>query len=338
MIERWIGRWRLDACCGDEGVDRPLEALPEEPVSSCQRDVEVGAQMDAGAVDALQPSEERSPVATDPPQVRLVAAAVARQLGCGAQASAGVRQLVRRRQRDADAFAILGHTPEPVEDVTAAITARYPAGRTDAQEDLSTCTQQLLGELDPGLARTHEQHATGRQFALMRVVVCVEAQDPGRQGRRHGRDSRCVETAGGDDDRLSADPSLGGLDHEPAIDGSESLDTRVEHDRGPDGSGVAGHAGDDLVAGHEGITVVAVIGVSGERGRPVGPDQPERVPAVLPASAECRASFEQHVLATRLLQVPAHREPGLPGADDDGLDPGGQGDRQVDSLLGLRTR
>ncbi len=67
------------------------------------------------------------------------------------------------------------------------------------------------------------------------------------------------------------------------------------------------------------MRVVARIGVAGEGRRPVGRNEPECVPAILPAAAKHRAALDQDVLAAGLLEPPAHRQAGLPGADDHGF-------------------
>ena len=84
----------------------------------------------------------------------------------------------------------------------------------------------------------------------------------------------------------------------------------------PKPAGVALQVGDDLVARHEAVGVVAVVGAAGELHRPVRRHQAEAVPAPAPGLADATL-LEDDVGDARLRKQAADREAGLTPADND---------------------
>jgi hypothetical protein len=74
---------------------------------------------------------------------------------------------------------------------------------------------------------------------------------------------------------------------------------------------------DDLIPRHKAIAVSVVVFRAGHPKGPVGRDQREGIPALAaPDVARLRGLLQHDVLAPILCQVVAHRQPGLPAADD----------------------
>ena len=89
------------------------------------------------------------------------------------------------------------------------------------------------------------------------------------------------------------------------------------HRRG-DGFGVAVDERDDF--GDRAVAVRIVAGVAEPRqaALPVGGEQPQRVPALRAPGVGHPPPLENDVVDRALGQTPAHGEPGVAGADDDG--------------------
>ena len=153
-------------------------------------------------VDAAIRPSERDPRLGHRPQVRVVAALVARERRVAVEPRPRARQLLERRQRHADVRPAERERAEPAEDVAAAIPPRDPAGRPDRQVHLAARVLELLGDLDAGLAGADDEDRARRQIRLAPVGVRVERRDPRRQRRSDLRDARDVERAARDDDVL----------------------------------------------------------------------------------------------------------------------------------------
>ena len=284
--------------------------------------MQVGREADPLAVDGREPPEQRRPVPTDPAEVRLVAAAVARQVRVAGQPASRVGQLSTVGSADPDLLAPLGQLPQPEEDVAAAVATRDPAGGADPQVDLAPGRPELLDELDARLPRPDDEHRPRRQVGVAPVPRANGGSGRARSGRRRstaraGRGSRRWRRR--PRARRAALRSSRARSRRPPPAGAARRPPRARPGRRS--SRRTGHPPGDLVAGHVAVGVVAVVRRVGERGRPVRADQPEPVPAVLPAATEGGPPLEHDVIAAGPPQVPAHRQPGLAGADDDGVDP-----------------
>ena len=80
--------------------------------------------------------------------------------------------------------------------------------------------------------------------------------------------------------------------------------------------------GDDVVAQHEALRVIAGIGKAGKLALPVWRHQAERVPALRPPGVGDPVLLENDVIDVVLAQMMAHRESGLAAADDGDADVG----------------
>ena len=291
--------------------------------ASADREIglEIVAEPDPLTVHRREPAEQGRPIAADRAQVGLVAAVVPRQRRVAAVAAPGVREVRDAGKPDTELTAPRGELGQPPEDVAAAVAARHPPDRADAQEDVAARRAQLLDELHAGLGRSDDEDGTGRQVIRPTVVVRVDAQHTPRQPSGQRRDVRRVEAADRHDRLPGAQRAVARLQVEPVVAQGEASHLDAEPDRRTDPVRVGRDPADDLVAGHVAVRVVVVVRGVGEGGGPVRPDEAEVVPAVLRAAAQRRASLEHEVVAATSLEVPARGQAGLAGPDDDGVDP-----------------
>ena len=109
---------------------------------------------------------------------------VAGELRRPRQALARIGEFVRRGQRYAVGLSVDSEGGEPAEDVPAPVAPRRPAVAADREEDASAGGQELVGELDAGLARSDDEDGAGRQGAVVAVLMRMELIDIGREPRR----------------------------------------------------------------------------------------------------------------------------------------------------------
>ena len=102
----------------------------------------------------------------------------------------------------------------------------------------------------------------------------------------------------------------------PPSSGRTERDLGVLADRRVEAGDEAGQPLEDLLAHHEPVRVGAVVLVAGQPALEVRRHQAERVPARVGPGMHERVAFEDDVLDAVALEVPAHREAGLPAADD----------------------
>ncbi len=100
------------------------------------------------AVGALEPPDEPDPVRREPPQVRVMAAAMPRQVRVAGEPHPRIGQRVHGRQRRAELGSAVDELAQPPEEVAPAIAPRDPPAVTDRQRHLAPGRLQLLGELD----------------------------------------------------------------------------------------------------------------------------------------------------------------------------------------------
>ena len=93
---------------------------------------------------------------------------------------------------------------EPPPEITAAIAARRPVVRTDAEIDLPPRALQLGGDLDARGARADHQRGARRQLAGIAIIRRMHLRHA-RFRRHKGGDEGTLERAGGDDDMARLD-------------------------------------------------------------------------------------------------------------------------------------
>ena len=101
----------------------------------------------------------------------------------------------------------------------------------DREDHLAAGLAELLGELDAGLAGSHDEHPARRQRGLVPVVWSGPGRCVGQVGR-DGRESRDVEPARGDDDlAASIGPRFVSSAEAAPIAARQAADVRAQLDR-----------------------------------------------------------------------------------------------------------
>ncbi len=179
--------------------------------------------------------------------------------------------------------------------------------------------EQFLRDLAAGLAGPHNQDGPVGQLFRVAVAVRVQLQDVARQLCGQRGDFRFLVAAGGQHHVAGPPASLGGVHAEAAVCGRDAGDIRSCPDGRPDGLRIMPHVIHDVRARHKGLRNRSVIGTAGQREREVRRVQDERVPAVLPRTAQRGAPFQQLMFDAGLAQPVARGQAGLPGSDHKGV-------------------
>ena len=128
-----------------------------------------------------------------------------------------------------------------------------------------------------------------------------------------------LERAGAQDDARGVQVT-GGRPGDEAV--RRPID-RPDGDALPDGCpgsrGVSPEVGDDLVAGHEAVGVVARVDPAREPHGPVRGDEAEAVPAIPPRLAD-PAALQDDVVDAQARELMADRQAGGPASDDQDVD------------------
>ncbi len=176
-------------------------------------------------------------------------------------------------------------------------------------------------DLRPRVAGPDDEDDAVAQLRRVAVLARVELSDLGAQlGRERGH-LRRSEGAGRQDD-LGCAPALIARPHVPA-DARCVLRQRIDLHARPDGElepgGVGLEVGGHLVLGRQAVPRTreghARQAIEARRR-----EQPEPVPAVSPRRPDPVGRLQDQVRPALAGQVMTHREPGLPAADDDGVD------------------
>ena len=77
---------------------------------------------------------------------------------------------------------------------------------------------------------------------------------------------------------------------------------------------------DHLGHRHEAVGIGAFVAIAGQPALPVRRQQPQRIPALAAPGVGHLAALEHDVIDRALAEAAARRQPGVPGADDDGRD------------------
>ena len=155
---------------------------------------------------------------------------------------------------------------------------------------------------------------------MARVAVAKRRQllDGRRHRVRKARHRRPVTGAARQNDRATPDLT-GARDHVVAVVGRPHRgDVRPGPHAAECGSGKALDQLDDLGHRHVAIGIRALVANARQATLPVGSEQPQRVPALVPPGVRHLAPLEHHVVDRPLGQKVAGGEAGMPGADDDG--------------------
>ncbi len=209
---------------------------------------------------------------------------------------------------------------EPPDQVPVADPARRPGCPATREHDLATRLVQLLRHLAAGLAAPHHEHAARRQGSGVPVVLDVDLEETGGQAGCPGRPMRSLErTVGEDKARAMHRPRRGG---EPEATARIRLDRPHRHplaNGGTEALRIALQKGHDVIAGHEAVGVIAVVGGAWELDGPVRRHQAEAVPPAPPCLTDS-ATLEDHMFDPRTRQLVTQAQPSLPAAHDRHLD------------------
>ena len=144
----------------------------------------------------------------------------------------------------------------------------------------------------------------------------MDLLDVGWQFARDGRGLRLLMRRRCHDHRLGRDPAIAGLQREPVRVSRNFVDHNARLDRRIEVPGPARHVGDEIIARHEAIRIVAIVGLPGQIDRPVRRHEAERVPA-LPPGTRNHTLVKDDMRQAGLRQEIADRQPRLAGANDD---------------------
>ena len=178
---------------------------------------------------------------------------------------------------------------------------------------------ELLCQLAPGLAAAHDDDTARREARLVSVPPEVQLVERRGQHGRGGRAMGLLERARAEHHEPGGHVALRGVRHEAGQGGVELVDRDAFTDRGIESAGVGLQVGDDGVARHEAVGVVALVLPTGQPDGPVRGHQAEAVPAVAPRLAE-RVPLHDQVLDAVAGQLVAHRQAGRAAADDQHID------------------
>ncbi len=243
-----------------------------------------------------QATEQAHAIAGEPVQVKGMPTILAGDLRVGAEARLRGRELRRGAVQEAGQV-------EPIEDIAPPVAARRPPGFAGGEVHLSPGLVQLLGNLAAGLPRPGDQHRSRRQGGRVAILPRVELQDARGDARRVSRDLRLLEHAAGNHHVAGAQVAAGGFDPVAMLQRLNRCHCHAVFHRKVVAAGIVLEMAHNLLAPHVSVRLVAGVLAARQTERPVGRDQCEGIPAVIPPGMSGLGGFlEDSVLAPRLLQ------------------------------------
>ena len=192
-----------------------------------------------------------------------------------------------------------------------------PRRAAAGQNNAASGPVQFLGDLAAGLAAADDQDIAFWQLPL--VVIAAKLQLWQRSGQRIGA-TRLVGflVSSGRQNQMPRRPRplVGPDDKAGAVRGADIFDLRLCADRRAEACSISFQIVDDLVARHEAVGIVAVIGKTRQLHGPVRRDEAKGVPAVAPALAD-PPLFQNDVVDAALRQFVTDCQTGLTGSDND---------------------
>ena len=187
---------------------------------------------------------------------------------------------------------------------------------TDREGDLAARLLDLGGELHPGRGTADHEHSAGRQIRRPTVAARNDLHDvAGKPGGKGGH-ARLSAGACGDDHGAGAPAAAVGR-HPVAVAGRyDGADPGPAEHRRHQCRGIAGEEVDDGAAAHESVGVADAAGAPGKAGHPVRGEKGQRIPALAAPALRDAAALDHDMLDAVGAEAVAHREPGLPGPDD----------------------
>ncbi len=207
---------------------------------------------------------------------------------------------------------------QPPVDVHPAVGPREPGVTADSEGDVPSGGPQLGRQLCAGRGGADDQHAAGGEVIRTAVPVGGELVDVQPLG--HAGDEGSIAPAGGDDD-VGAPPRAGGRVHVEGVAGAaHRLDRHAVLDRGAERVGVPVEVAGEVGGGREAVLVGAGRAGAREDVEPVRGQQPQRVPRLAAPARPDLVALQHHVVVVGGGEVVTQRQPGLAGADHDGVD------------------
>src|SRR5688572_2694667 len=176
---------------------------------------------------------------------------------------------------------------------------------------------ELVGELHAGGRRADDEHTALGQALRIAVVERRDGRDRRRYGVAERRHAGRVTRAARDDEAAALELALRRGNAVAVVGRPRFHDLGVPADRRVDSGRKAADEVDDLAHRHEAVWVVALVPVTGQTALRVRREQPQRVPTLAAPGVRDVAALEDNVLDRALGEHAAHREPGVPCADDD---------------------
>ena len=261
-------------------------------------------------VGAREPARERDAHRLQRPVVQVAAAAVTGRERVGHEPRAGrhpVERLIEEPGVD-----------RPPHEIAVADTPRDPGSASAREHDVASGLVQFLGDLAARLAAADHQHVPLGKSRRVRVARDVEHGDVDGERGKPLRPVGPLERAARRGEHAGADRPVRGVELEPVVDRAHAghLDAGAHGQSLP--VRVALEERDDLVARHVAVRLVAVVRAAGKVDRPVGRDQPKRVPPRTPGRADA-VPFQHDVFDPTRGERRRERESGVTRPDDDDI-------------------
>ena len=173
---------------------------------------------------------------------------------------------------------------------------------------------QLLGDLESGVASTHDENGSIRDIAGLAVLGAVRLEHVGRKPARELRDERHLKWPGRDHDLIGRDRPAVHLKEKAAIAGAKSPHPAVELDRKVERLRVLLQIGNHLIPSW--VTLgIARKGQPRQAAVPPRREESERLPTSAPSSADRVGRVEDHKPPSLTPQEVTHRQTRLTRPD-----------------------
>jgi hypothetical protein len=287
----------------------PVEDAVHPPVGVARGRGQILRQQRAAPVEPLQPPDDLDAEPAQHGEIELLAAV--RPGERHARSRLGGDRVGHLVDRAVEVAELL----QPVPDVLAAVAARHTRVTADCEHDAAVRAAQLGGDLLAARPRADDEDAAGPERLRVPVTARVQLEQVVRCRRGRGGDPRLGGVAGREDDVPRLPGSRVGVDPEAAGRPLDRPHADVLVHARPGERGIAAEVVDELGAAEE-ARGVAMRRPAVEPVEPVRRQQRQRVPPLGPPALADPAALEDDVPVAGAREVPAERQPGLAGADD----------------------
>ena len=215
---------------------------------------------------------------------------------------------------------------QPPEDVHAPVAAGHSGVPTDREGHRAPSAEEFVGDLYAGRGRTHHEHAPWWKVGRTPVGGSGHHLDARRETRQAGRYVRPAVWTRGHHDVTGVPGSTVGDNAEPGttrrMGGRDLQNRRVRQDGCTEGDRVPLEVSEQRGSTQIAIRITAGVAPAGQPGHPARREQVQRVPALATPPIRDHPAVEQHVLTPGAGEEPTDGQPGMSGANDDGVDAG----------------